>query len=106
MAVRQLTHYIDERGYQIHALSELVDGLPLGKVEYLALVEERVRHPNNSLIPIPLKVPLDATSVEEAFKVFEEQCKAKVPDMIKRIQDSMRDHARKQSLALGGFNAK
>jgi hypothetical protein len=98
--IRALNKYVDERGYMIDMLTEMVDNLPMGKVEFYALHDETLKT-NRGPMPVSIKVPLEAQTITEAFAVFEEQSKVGIPAILAKMQKHIEALALKNTLANG-----
>jgi hypothetical protein len=95
--IRALQKYVDDRGYMIDMLTEMIDGLPMGKVEFYALHDETIKT-NRGPMPVSIKVPLEAQTITEAFSVFEEQSKIGIPVIIDKMKKHIEALALKQKL--------
>ena len=98
--IRALQKYVDDRGYMIDMLTEVIDGLPMGKVEFFALHDETLKTPRGAM-PVSIKVPLEAQTITEAFAVFEEQSKIGIPIILDKMKKHMEAMMLKQNLANG-----
>ncbi len=98
--IHALQKYVDERGYMIDMLTEMVNGLPMGESKFFALHDETLKTPRGAM-PVSIKVPLEAQNITEAFAVFEEQSKIGIPVILDKMKKHMEAMMLKQSLAQG-----
>lgn len=89
-----------EQTTPVQSLAEMAVGV--AKPTFLANLTVNLQTPRGA-VPLPVRVPIDAVDILEAFNVFEAQAEAKMPEIMRKKRQDIEDHMKRQMLANPGI---